>query len=135
MNEHEESIDKSNDDAERRPRPAAPAGERGLSPPELLRTLVDGPPTEGDLQMLSRCRTARSSRYSSTGTSSACDQSKFSHQSATASQSPLALASSMSSRIVLDMGLTGASLALALYGRSYIPLPRFIMKIINIYQE
>lgn len=56
MNEHEESNDKSNDDAEHRPRPAAPAGERGLSPPELLRTLIDGPPTEGDLQMLMELR-------------------------------------------------------------------------------
>ena len=56
MNEHEESIDKSDDEAERRPRPAMPAGERGLSPPELLRTLIDGPPTEGDLQMLMELR-------------------------------------------------------------------------------
>ena len=56
MNEHEESIHKSDDEAERRPRPAAPAGERGLSPPELLRTLIDGPPTEGDLQMLLELR-------------------------------------------------------------------------------
>ena len=42
MTEHEEPID----DAERRRR------VRGLSPAELLGTLTDGAPTEGDLRML-----------------------------------------------------------------------------------
>ena len=50
------------------------------------------------------------------GISSACDQSKFSNQSATAFQSPLAFASSMSSRIVFDTGLTSSAwLALTLH--------------------
>ena len=40
----EESID----DIEHR----RPVGERGLSPRELLGTLIDGQPTEGDVQMI-----------------------------------------------------------------------------------
>ena len=35
---------------------AAPAGERGLSPAELVQTLIDGPPTEGDMQMMLELR-------------------------------------------------------------------------------
>ena len=31
-------------------------GERGLSPAELLSALVDGPPTEGDVQMIMELR-------------------------------------------------------------------------------
>lgn len=56
MNEHEEFTDKSNDYAERQPRRDVPARERGLSPPELVQTLIDGPPAEGDLRMLLELR-------------------------------------------------------------------------------
>lgn len=73
MNEHEESNHKSNDEAECRPRPAVPAGERGLSPPELLRTLVDGPPTEGDLQMLMELRVGLRADPSGPATVIDCD--------------------------------------------------------------
>ena len=31
-------------------------GERGLSPAELLAALIDGPPTEGDVQMIMELR-------------------------------------------------------------------------------
>ena len=48
VTEHEESIS----EAERR----RLIGERGLSPRELLATLTDGPPTEGDLRMLMELR-------------------------------------------------------------------------------